>query len=163
MLLPRFRSMFAALDGLPTRVLLTTGHALPPSVLGAVPSNVHIEAFVPQDDVLPHAAVALCHGGSGTVLGALAAGVPMVVAPMFADQPHNALCLDALGAGLSMPPAGASSEQLRAALVRVLQELPFRDTAQRLAREMATLPTLDQAALEIERLSASSGAPLQPY
>ena len=41
-------------------------------------------------EVLPHARVLVCHGESGTTLGALAAGVPLVVTPLFADQPHNA-------------------------------------------------------------------------
>ena len=32
----------------------------------------------------------VCHGGSGTVLGALAAGLPLVILPLFADQLVNA-------------------------------------------------------------------------
>jgi UDP:flavonoid glycosyltransferase YjiC (YdhE family) len=149
----RFRAALEALEGLPVRALLTTGHSLPDDVLGHVPSNVYVQAFVPQDDVLPHADVVLCHGGSGTVLGALAAGVPMVVAPIFADQPHNALCVQANGSGLGMPQSGASPAELRAALLRVLQEPSFRATARRFAQDMASLPTLDDAARDIERLS----------
>ena len=39
---------------------------------------------------MPHAAAMACHGGFGTVRAGLAAGVPLAVLPLFADQPDNA-------------------------------------------------------------------------
>jgi len=51
---------------------------------------VHVEAWVPQADALAAATVVVCHGGSGTTFGTLAAGLPLVIVPMFADQPANA-------------------------------------------------------------------------
>jgi UDP:flavonoid glycosyltransferase YjiC (YdhE family) len=93
--------------------------------------------------VLPRAAAVVCHGGSGTVLGALAAGVPMVVVPLGADQPHNAQRIAATGAGLALPKPDASS--LRAAIERVLAEAVFRNNARRLAAEIAALPNLERA------------------
>ena len=46
----------------------------------------------------------LVHGGSGSTLGALAAGVPLVVMPLFADQPQNARRVAEVGAGLAVEP-----------------------------------------------------------
>ncbi len=137
----------------PIRVLMTIGADLPLEALADVPPNVHVERFVPQDDVFPHAAAAICHGGSGTTLGALAAGVPLVVAPMFADQPHNAERIAAVGAGLAMPTRAATSDDLRRALSRVLEESSFRAAARRIAAEIAELPSVDDAGLEIERMA----------
>ena len=57
---------------------------------GRVPANVRVERWVPQADLMPHVAAMVCHGGSGTVTMGLAAGVPMAVLPLFADQPWNA-------------------------------------------------------------------------
>ena len=148
-----YRAVLAALGGLPLRVLFTIGAELPIESLGDVPGNVHVERFVPQDDVLPHARAALCHGGSGTVLGALAAGVPLVVVPMFADQPYNAERVAAVGAGLAIPQAGARPEDLRQALMRVLAEDSFRASAQKIAGEMGALPLVDDAGLALERLA----------
>lgn len=54
--------------------------------LGAVPANVHVEAFVDQAALLAQADLVVHHGGSGTVLGALAHGVPQVLLPKGADQ-----------------------------------------------------------------------------
>jgi UDP:flavonoid glycosyltransferase YjiC (YdhE family) len=147
-----YRVVLDAVASLRCRVLLTTGSQLPPEALGDIPENVHVERFIPQADVLPHAAAVVCHGGSGTVIGALAAGVPLVVAPMFADQPLNAARVAAIGAGLALPPRAASAGDLRAALSRVLGESAFAEAARRVATEIAALPPVDEAALELERL-----------
>ena len=151
-----YRMALDAVADLPVRALLTTGAELSPDTLGPIPPNVHVERFVPQDEVIPHAAALLCHGGSGTVQGALAAGVPMVVAPVFADQPFNARCLAAAGAALALPTATATAGQARAALVRVLEEPSFRAAAERFAREIAALPAIDDAGRELERLARTS-------
>jgi len=147
-----YRVVLDAFVGLPVRVLLTIGSDLPLEMLGEVPPNVHVERFVAQDEVLPHAAAIVCHGGSGTVLGALAAGVPMIVAPLFADQPMNAERVAALGAGLALPQKGATPESLRLSLTRVLEEPSFRIAAQRIAAEIAALPPAEAAGAELERL-----------
>jgi MGT family glycosyltransferase len=135
-----FRTALHAIAELPVRALFTTGHGVDPGALGAIPANVQVEAFVPRD-VLPHAAAVVCHGGSGTVMGRVAAGVPMVVVPFGADQPHNAQRIAAMGAGLAVPDATAVT--LRTAIERVLAEAA--DSARRLAEEIASLPSLEQA------------------
>jgi UDP:flavonoid glycosyltransferase YjiC (YdhE family) len=149
-----YRTALDAIAGLPVRALFTTGRGVDRGALGTIPANVHVEAFVPQRDVLPHAAAVLCHGGSGTVLGALAAGVPLVVAPLFADQPHNAERVAATGAGLAMPNANAAA--LRAAIERVLADDAFRSNARRLAAEIAALPTIERAVAAMLLLASRS-------
>ena len=90
---------YRALAGLPIRALLTVGSQFDRSTLGSIPSNVRVEAWVEQAAVLPHAELVVCHGGSGTIFGALAAGVPVVVVPLFADQFDNGRCVAEAGAG----------------------------------------------------------------
>ena len=51
---------------------------------------------------MPHAAAMVCHGGFGTVRAGLAAGVPLAVLPLFADQPDNARRVAELGAGIAL-------------------------------------------------------------
>lgn len=148
-----FRTVLDAVCDLPIRVLMTIGPDLPTDVLGDTTLNVHVERFVPQDDVIPHAAAVLCHGGSGTVLGTLATGVPMLVTPMFADQPHNAERIAELGAGLNVPMSAATPDTVRDALTRVCEEPSFRSAAQAIAAEIAALPSIDDAPAEIERLA----------
>ena len=86
------------------RVLLTVGRELDLDALPPAPENVRVERWVPQQDVLGHAAAAVVHGGSGSTLGAIAAGVPLVVVPLFADQPQNARRVAEVGAGLAVEP-----------------------------------------------------------
>ena len=49
-------------------------------------------------------AVVVGHGGSGTTFGALAAGVPVVIVPLFADQFANAERVAEAGAALVVEP-----------------------------------------------------------
>lgn len=148
-----YRTTMEAVSTLPLRVLFTTGADLPEDALGPIPSNVHVERFVPQDDVLPEARAILFHGGSGTMLGALSAGVPAVVTPMFADQPYNAERLARAGAGIALPGGAPSVDELRRAVSRVIEDAAFRSAAGRVAAEIAALPPVDDAALEIERIA----------
>jgi UDP:flavonoid glycosyltransferase YjiC (YdhE family) len=92
---------------------------------------------------LSHAAALVCHGGSGTVRGGLAASIPMVVVPLGADQPHNARCVARVGAGIELPAPDAGA--LRAAVERVLAEPSFRQAAGRIAEDIAALPPIDAA------------------
>jgi UDP:flavonoid glycosyltransferase YjiC (YdhE family) len=131
-----FPQVLAALGAVPVRALLTTGVELD---LGDVPENVHVERWVPQADVLAHAAVVLCHGGAGTTLGALEAGVPLVVVPLFADQPHNAVRVAAVGAGEVSSLAG-----IRPALERVLSDARYARAAGAVAAEIRRLPPVDE-------------------
>jgi MGT family glycosyltransferase len=126
------------------RTILTTGDALDPASLGPIPENVRALRFVPQAELLGHVRAVVCHGGSGTTLGALAAGVPLVVLPLFADQPTNATEVARIGAGLSVPYAGATAQALAAALMRVLSEPAFGARARALATEIAYLPPVSE-------------------
>lgn len=152
-----FRTALAAVADLPVRALLTTGPVMPIADLGPIPANVRIETFVPQAEVLPKATALLCHGGSGTVLGALAAGVPMVVTPLFADQPANARSVEASGAGIAV--IDGTADAVREALQKVLSDPTYRSKARQIAAEIAALPSIDEAA---DALLAMAGAGCQP-
>ena len=90
------------------RVLVTVGRHADPAELGPLPANVHVERWVAQASVMPHAAAMVAHGGAGTTLAALAAGVPLVLLPLSADQPINARRVAELGAGLALDGGSAA-------------------------------------------------------
>jgi UDP:flavonoid glycosyltransferase YjiC (YdhE family) len=138
-----YRMSLDAVADLPVRALLTTGRGVEAGAFGAIPANVHVEAWVPQREVLARAAMLVCHGGSGTVLGGLAAGLPMVIMGIGADQPHNGRLIAAAGAGLALtkPEAGP----LRTAIQTVLGNAQLRTQAAKLASEIAAMPTIDSA------------------
>jgi MGT family glycosyltransferase len=138
-----YRDAIDALSVLPVRVLVTVGHDCDPAELGPIPPNVHVARWIPQADVLAHAAAIVSHGGSGTVTGSLAAGVPAVVVPFIADQFHNADRVAELGAGLALDPSDLV--RLPDAVRALLSDRSYRDAAGRVAAEMRALPTVDTA------------------
>ena len=140
-----YREALDALAALPVRVLVAIGDRRDPADLGPVPPSVRVERWVPQAAVMRTAAAWVGHGGAGSVLSALAAGVPMALVPMFADQPFNARLIADLGAGLALD--GPSSIAALEPAVRTLLDDPrFRDRAQRIADEIRALPPVDAAA-----------------
>jgi UDP:flavonoid glycosyltransferase YjiC (YdhE family) len=154
--LPAYGAALAAVDGLPVRVLLTVGRDMDLDALPPLPANVHVERWVPQQDVLGHAALAVVHGGSGSTLGALAAGVPLVVIPLFADQPYNARRVAEVRAGVAVTPNPAdipgTIAAVRAAVEDVLEDGSYRDRAEALAAELRAEPPVDAAVPLLQRL-----------
>jgi UDP:flavonoid glycosyltransferase YjiC (YdhE family) len=150
-----YRTALEAVSGLPARVLLTVGRGLDAGRLGPVPDNTHVEQWVPQSDVLADAAVVVCHGGSGTTFGALSAGVPLVVCPLFADQSRNGRIVESGGCGLVVRGRDLAVGELRGlgpsdvaplrdAVERVLDDPAYRAAAQGVAAELAGERTADE-------------------
>ena len=135
----------ASVEDLDADVLITVGRDADPGMLGEPPPHVRIERWVDQATILGHAAAIICHGGGGSVLGALAAGVPLVVVPLFAEDQHiNARRIAAVGAGLVVAP---EAEPMRSALWSVLFEHPFRAAASSVAAELQQHAGLDELSL----------------
>jgi MGT family glycosyltransferase len=149
-----------ALAQLPVRGLVTTGPTVNPAAIRA-PANVSIRRWVRHADVLPSCSAVLTHGGHGTVMKALAAGVPLVVAPLGRDQPDNAARVVHAGAGLWVSKK-AGVPALRDAIARSLDEPRYRAAARRMAATLAAerdeglvVDELERAALEGTAMSHS--------
>ena len=148
---PLGRAVQAA-RSLDVRVLATVGPVADPAVLGNQPAHVVVERYVPQTAVLPRCDVVVSHGGSGTVLGALALGRPQVCLPQGADQFLNAQAVAASQAGLSLLPDAASIDAVRDAIATVLNEPSFQQAAQQVARSIDAMPSPDEVAAVLEGL-----------
>ena len=144
-----------AFRDLSVQVVMTTGKQRDPAGLDFDTSapNIRVERYVPQSDLLPRTAVMVTLGGSGGVLAALKAGVPLVVVPTEWDRPENAQRVVEAGAGLRIAPDECSPARLRAAVDRVLNESSFRDNARRLAASFAQFGGPVRAAALLEELS----------
>jgi UDP:flavonoid glycosyltransferase YjiC (YdhE family) len=149
------RRVAAALGRLPVRGLITTGPAIAPASVRA-PANVAVVESAPHSEVLRHAAAVVTHGGHGTVVKALAAGVPVVALPMGRDQLDNAARLEVSGAGLRVRP-GARPARIAAALRTVLGDPAYAAAARRVAAAIAEELESDRAVAEVEALAAGQG------
>lgn len=144
--------LLAGLSQLPINLIATVGRQVDPTALGSQPSNVHIERFVPQPALLPLCDLVVSHGGSGSVIGALAHGLPMVLLPMGADQPHNARRCQELGLAEVLDPVGTTPGIVRDAAAAVLGDPSYRRKAEQMRDEIAALPDAATAVLFLERL-----------
>jgi hypothetical protein len=136
-----FREALDALADLDARVLMTVGRKLDPADLGPLPPNADVRQWVPQASVLAHAAAVLGHGGFGTTMGALVAGVPQVVAPLFSfDQAVNAAHVAAVGAGIAVEAGTGAVARGAAELPRLLGTPSYAESARRIATAISELP-----------------------
>jgi MGT family glycosyltransferase len=121
-----------ALTAMTVRGIVTTGPALDPKAFRA-PSKIAIVASAPHSEVLKHANVVVTHGGHGTVVRSLAAGVPLVVMPQGRDQADNAARVIARGAGVKIK-ATVDPDTIAAAVRHVLDDPSYREAAARLGQ-----------------------------
>jgi UDP:flavonoid glycosyltransferase YjiC (YdhE family) len=141
-----FREALDALADLDARVLMTVGRQVDPDGLGPLPANAQVRRWLPQDEVLAHAAAMLGHGGFGTTMGALTAGVPQVVAPLFSfDQVVNGDHVASVGAGLCAGIGPGAVGRAAAEIPRLIANPTYADSARRVAAAIAQLPPPTEA------------------
>ena len=145
-----------ALGSLPVRGLVTTGRAIAPESISA-PPNVTVVERAPHSAVLREASAVVTHGGHGTVIKALAAGVPLVVLPLGRDQLDNAARVAHHGAGIRLGKT-AKPDVIGAAVRRILDEPAFAAAAGRLAAAIAEDLASDRAVAELEALASRGDA-----
>lgn len=123
-----------ALGRLPVRGLVTLGAALEGTQV-RVPDNVAAVRSAPHGVVMREAAAVVTHCGHGTVMKALAQGLPMLCMPMGRDQHDNAARVVARGAGLLSSP-DASVAEIAEAVRCLLDDPGFRSAAERLGERV---------------------------
>jgi MGT family glycosyltransferase len=146
----------AAFADLDAEVVVTTGPGIDTGALGSVPPNVRVETYVPMSRLLPTCDVVAFHGGSGTMLAALAAGVPLVVMPVAADQPDNADRCVAAGVGVALGPRDRDPVSVRRAVDLVLGTPSYRAAARRLRDEINAMPDPASVVPFLESLARGS-------
>ncbi len=150
-----FRTLLDGLAGSDVNVVATIGRRNDPAELAPLPPNAVVERYVPQSFILPHAAVVVAHGGSGSILATFAEGLPTLLVPQGADQFENAGRCGELGAGLVLMPGEVTESAVRDAVRTLLDDPSYRHRAGELAAEIAAMPHPRDVA---RRLSAATGA-----
>jgi UDP:flavonoid glycosyltransferase YjiC (YdhE family) len=139
-----YREAIDALADLPVRTLVTIGDRRDPAELGPLPASVTVQRWAAQGEVMSRAAAMVGHGGSGSTLNALAAGVPQAFVPLFVDGPANAGRVAAAGAGIV-------AEDLAADVQKLLDDPRYSDGATAIADAIHSLPPVDDAVAVIQR------------
>jgi UDP:flavonoid glycosyltransferase YjiC (YdhE family) len=154
------------LDGLGDRVVyITLGtisafasdiEFLQSAITAAREENVEIVVTVgPQGDpAMLGEQPAVTNGGSGSTLGALSRGVPLLIVPggVSPSQFRNGQAVAAAGAGRALRRSEATVARLQGELHMLLEEESYRCAAHRIAGEIAAMPSPTQAVNAIEGL-----------
>ena len=138
-----------------THVLITLGPNRTSEEFDLHSERVEFVEFTPLDRLLGDVDVVVTVGGAGTVLGALAHGVPLVMTPLGADQPLHAGRAQAAGAGIAFPLGECEPQRVAEAVSLVLRTPDYRQAARRVAAEISGMPSPAEVAA---KLAAELGA-----
>jgi ABC-2 type transport system ATP-binding protein len=134
---------------------------------------VHVERYIPQSLLFPRCDAVVAHGGSGTTLSALAAGLPMLLLPQGANQFWNAARCVELGVGSQLLPDQLDPAAVRRKVASLLDDPAYHSRARAIEHEIEQMPVPEVAVGLLERLSrerpttpptaaAAAGTPAAP-
>jgi MGT family glycosyltransferase len=150
------RRIAAALALLPLEAVITVGPAV--DVRATAPArNVAVVRYIAHRTVLPDCALVITHAGLGTVMAALAHGVPLLCLPMGREQHDNAARVAACEAGLVLTPdagVGEISHTIRA----MLATPEYQTTARHMAATIALRDGREVAVDALESLLHATSA-----
>ena len=144
-----FQASANAVVELGMRAVLTIG-PLDPQTL---PQNEALMygTFIPHSSLLPNAVAMVTQCGHGATIAALRHGLPMVCAPVFADQPDIAARVSHHGAGIALTTRSSATE-FRDAIEAVVKEPSFREAARALQAKLANEDGVATAADLVEEV-----------
>ena len=143
------RRIAAALALLPLEAVITVGPAVEVDAV-APARNVAVVRYIAHRTVLPDCALVITHAGLGTVMAALAHGVPLLCLPMGREQHDNAARVAACEAGLVLTP-DADVDEISQAIRAMLAAPEYRTAARHMA---ATIARRDGRELAVDALES---------
>lgn len=140
-----------ALKNLPVKGLVTLGLAMEDQTF-EISENVRIMKSVKHSLVFPHADLVITHAGHGTVIRALANGLPLVCLPMGRDQKDNAIKVELKGCGIKLSNK-SKPRQIRQAIEKILRDPEYKIRANRMKNEIFASKGMHDVILEIEKMA----------
>jgi UDP:flavonoid glycosyltransferase YjiC (YdhE family) len=144
----RLRRVIAAASDLDAEFVL----AVNPAVVSGyepLPANVQAPGWVPLAELLKSSAALIHHGGAGTTMSALYAGVPQLMVPDDVPRHLNTEAVRAQGAALTAHPEQIDANLLR----RLTEDTSLAEGCARLRAEIMAMPAPAQVVRSLERLT----------
>jgi UDP:flavonoid glycosyltransferase YjiC (YdhE family) len=143
-----------ALTTLDVEVVVTV-KAADRAILGQPAAGVRVAEGLPLQTVVASCAVAVNHGGAGTLLTAAAYGVPQVLLPQEQSDIFNSERLAAVGAGMLLRADEVNPDAIAAAVGSALSEDSWQKAARALQEENDAQPTPAETVRTVDRLVAA--------
>ncbi|XP_077392528.1 UDP-glucuronosyltransferase-like [Festucalex cinctus] len=127
-----------------------------------VPKNVKLMKWLPQNDLLAHpkAKAFLTHGGTHSVYEGICNAVPMLMFPLFADQPGNVHRMVVRGVAETLNMYDVSADKLLVALDNIINNKSYKEKMLKLSAIHLDRPVepLDLAVFWTEFVMRHKGA-----
>ncbi|KAI6224096.1 UDP-glucuronosyltransferase [Aphelenchoides besseyi] len=104
--------------------------------------NLITSPWLPQTDLLAHPKMLafLTHGGANSVIEASTIGIPLIVCPLFADQPRNAILVEFRKIGVQIDSQNLTAENIVNAINEIIDNHSYRQNAKEMAKVIAAKP-----------------------
>jgi UDP:flavonoid glycosyltransferase YjiC (YdhE family) len=119
---------------------------------GPMPDNIAVARFIPLADLLPRCRLVVSHAGAGTILAALAMGLPQILLPMGADQFRNAAAVVGARAGRQIVASELDAVTLRTSVMELLDDTAATVAASTVKNEIAAMPDARSSISVLEQL-----------
>ncbi|MDF2575176.1 MAG: glycosyltransferase [Agromyces sp.] len=142
-----------ALADLGVRAVVTAGPAIDPAALPSAP-GIEVRGLGDHGALLRSASMLIGHGGHGTTMRALAAGVPVLVMPMTRHADHHliAAAIERAGVGRRID-RDAAPARLRQAIRQMLESPVLSARAQRWGERLRATSAAERAADVLEGMA----------
>jgi UDP:flavonoid glycosyltransferase YjiC (YdhE family) len=114
---------------------------------------VRLQRFASHSKILPHVRICVCHAGHGTVMKAMAHGVPMVLIPAGRDQFGVAKRAEACGVAVVVPRKSLTVIAARRAIEEVLSNPKYGRNAGKWAERLRDTDAAKVAAFHLRQLA----------
>ncbi|KAF4976478.1 hypothetical protein FZEAL_6858 [Fusarium zealandicum] len=124
--------------------------------VGELP-NVVFAKWIPYQLFLPQICLLITNGGYGSITQALSHKVPLICAGQTEDKKDTAARVSWAGAGVDLKTDSPSTEQVREAARKILEDRAYAERAGRLGDELNELGGAERASELVEELVRSGG------
>ena len=147
------RPAITALGNQDVFVVVTSGSKPPEAVRRELPLNVRVAQYIPYAELMPKVDLLLTNGGYGSIQIALAHGVPVVAIGKTEEKPEIANRIEWARVGIGLKVQTPTEEQIRDAVMRVLNDMTYRARANAIRYEMSGLDAGNTGAELLEELA----------
>jgi len=134
--------------------VVCTAMARDVTALGEVPASVRVLEQFPLSLLLPSCAAVVHHGGGGSVMTSLWAGVPQLAVTFAAEQTVSAVRVAGAGAGIHLPGHLADRTTVRGAALELVTGAAYQEAAAALRSELLARPTPAELVERLEKLAS---------